>query len=105
MNLENVKFVDGNSYRMSWGRTVVEYKCLGDWLYEIRVFVNKVQKYDDVPAVIFPDLAGSMRCRAGFPNNGGIGIKVVCIETGEVMFEGPKKERQRVQPIKNHLHE
>lgn len=95
MNLQNVNFIVGNSYRMSWGRTVVEYTCTEEWFYEIRVFVNKLLKNEKVAVITHKDLPGSMRCYAGFPNNGGIGITVTCIETNEVVFKGPVKERKK----------
>lgn len=86
----NLKFQHGKSYKIKLRRLVVEYLYDKDDFYEVHKTSNG-KKSDKIPWILYKELAGSMRAYIGFPKTSE-GVTITCIDDGEVMLGGDKKE-------------
>lgn len=88
--LEAVDFQSDKSYKLKFKRTTVIFAGVMDGLFEIRS-QNRGKKAEARPWTTRKDLPGSIRNHANYPDSGD-GITITCIETGEVVFDGNKKD-------------
>ena len=78
---EDLNLVDGKNYLLKYGRTIIQYLSVdGEWFY---VIINKKEH----AMITFKDLPGSMRINSP---KGGIGVKITCIDDGNVIFDKTK---------------
>ena len=94
LNLDNLVLPDGVSFRLKRARTIFEYINIDrkeNWFYEIRRSHKGVIPEDGKwNWTIWTDLIESMRMYAGYDADG---VTISVIETDEVLFQEPKKQK------------
>ena len=91
---KNLNFEIGKNYRLKFKRTTIDYINETDNFYTVLKYKNGV-KPSDGPWVLHKDLAISMYMYAGFPKDSK-GIKIICIDNGEIIFDGDAQEKNNI---------
>ncbi len=93
----DLPLVEGKSYLLKAKRTNIEFKSVDGWFYEINEYVTgkppKI-KEEDRSWITFKNLPSSFRLYSGCPKESG-GIKIICMDDDEVIFDGGPNKRKK----------